>query len=394
MCNLARSGSGALAASSRGEDAASTPAHGLLLPAASANAHGRRSLLLAAVFCLAGLGAQAAEIPATVYARASVVESADSDDDGLPDATEARYGTDKLNPDSDGDGLADGDEAVFLNTDPLLADSDGDGWSDGLEVGAEADPMDRLSYPVHLVGETVYGGPQTGAVWVVASPDPGTGPGARMQVGPAPGIFRFTNLVSRVTWRLAAWRDVQADGIQAPWEPWAGTDDFAPTGRVEGVVLALDDGLVDSDGNGLVDWLEFFYFGRLGVDGSADTDGDGLTDGYELLRRTHPLLWDTDGDGRSDGYEVGEGLDPLAPDPPIVLTLALRPEQGTLLEWNTVWSRAYMPQWRESLTTGSWSNLLPAAVYEYDEHPEGLQRVLDRGSRTAPTRFYRVLRVD
>jgi hypothetical protein len=42
----------------------------------------------------------------------------DSDGDGLPDAHEAIYGTNPLNPDSDGDGILDGDEIV-LGLDPL-----------------------------------------------------------------------------------------------------------------------------------------------------------------------------------------------------------------------------------------------------------------------------------
>lgn len=63
----------------------------------------------------------------------------DRDGDGLPDADEARYGTDPDNADTDGDGLSDGDE-VARGTDPTVWDSDGDGVPDGDEVFLGTDP--------------------------------------------------------------------------------------------------------------------------------------------------------------------------------------------------------------------------------------------------------------
>jgi hypothetical protein len=62
----------------------------------------------------------------------------DSDGDGVPDATEVAYGTDKNNPDTDGDGLVDGVEDRNKNgqfelgeTNPRKKDSDCDGLLDG-----------------------------------------------------------------------------------------------------------------------------------------------------------------------------------------------------------------------------------------------------------------------
>jgi hypothetical protein len=49
---------------------------------------------------------------------ASSTTSVDSDNDRLPDADEAAFGTDPTTPDADGDGYYDGDE-VNLDTDPL-----------------------------------------------------------------------------------------------------------------------------------------------------------------------------------------------------------------------------------------------------------------------------------
>jgi hypothetical protein len=60
--------------------------------------------------------------------------NADTDGDGLDDATELLLGTDPENPDSDGDGLTDGEEVNIYATDPLMTDSDGDYLGDGDEV--------------------------------------------------------------------------------------------------------------------------------------------------------------------------------------------------------------------------------------------------------------------
>ena len=50
---------------------------------------------------------------------------------------------------------------------------------------------------------------------------------------------------------------------------------------------------------------------RLANSDSADFDGDGLTDLEELVLGTNPCHWDTDGDHMCDGWEVMMALDPL-----------------------------------------------------------------------------------
>ena len=68
----------------------------------------------------------------------------------------------------------------------------------------------------------------------------------------------------------------------------------------------------DTDGNGLPDAWEMFYFGHLGVDPKADPDNDGLTNLQEFRTGTSPLNSDTDGDGIPDGIEVRLGTNPTA----------------------------------------------------------------------------------
>jgi len=74
---------------------------------------------------------------------------ADTDGDGINDSAEINiYGTSPIDIDSDHDGLSDADEINIHNTDPLLNDSDGDGILDGEEVNLGFDPNDDTSTPV------------------------------------------------------------------------------------------------------------------------------------------------------------------------------------------------------------------------------------------------------
>jgi hypothetical protein len=70
-------------------------------------------------------------------------------------------------------------------------------------------------------------------------------------------------------------------------------------------------GLIDSDGDGLLDGMEAAYGTNPA---NPDTDGDGLRDDAEILvHKTNPLSPDTDGDGVSDWAELAGGSLPLDP---------------------------------------------------------------------------------
>lgn len=62
------------------------------------------------------------------------VKIADSDEDGLTDNEEQKYGTNPNDPDTDNDGLDDRDEVKVYGTSPVDFDTDSDGLGDGDEV--------------------------------------------------------------------------------------------------------------------------------------------------------------------------------------------------------------------------------------------------------------------
>lgn len=73
----------------------------------------------------------------------------DPDHDGLNNLGEYLHGTDMHNPDTDGDGILDGEEVIpgadgFI-TNPLLKDTDGDGIPDNVEVASGSDPTNAAS---------------------------------------------------------------------------------------------------------------------------------------------------------------------------------------------------------------------------------------------------------
>jgi len=70
-----------------------------------------------------------------------IVDTVDSDGDGLLDGAEVTFKTDSFNPDTDADGLIDGDEVLIWKTDPLNPDSDGDSFKDGDEVRNGYNPL-------------------------------------------------------------------------------------------------------------------------------------------------------------------------------------------------------------------------------------------------------------
>ena len=185
----------------------------------------------------------------------------DSDGDGLTDLEEKRYYTDPFKIDSDNDGLTDYYEISTSNTFPNNPDSDGDGLIDSLEINCGTDPMD------------------------VDSDNDG----------------------------LNDWAEMQ----------WL-----------------TDPNNADTDGDGIIDGMEVELIGDDYEIHSnptlCDSDGDGLSDDIENDYNTDPLRIDSDGDGIIDWDEIyifgtspfdgtdspndndGINLDRIRPDPELI----------------------------------------------------------------------------
>lgn len=67
----------------------------------------------------------------------------------------------------------------------------------------------------------------------------------------------------------------------------------------------------DSDGDGMGDDWERYYFGNLNQGAAGDSDGDGLSNAEENQIGTDPTRADTDADGRNDRYEHENGTNPM-----------------------------------------------------------------------------------
>ena len=80
----------------------------------------------------------------------------------------------------------------------------------------------------------------------------------------------------------------------------------------------------DSDGDGIADGWEMYWYGNLGKDGTADTDGDGYTFAQELAAGTDPLMSDRSVLGGIDWRDSKERLyNPHGYEP---LTIRSEPE--------------------------------------------------------------------
>ncbi len=198
--------------------------------------------------------------------------SRDSDGDGLPDSVEAGSGTDPNDDDTDDDGLLDGNEDANHNglvdvgeTHPRNPDTDGDGLQDGTELG--------LSSPEGL-------GTNLGIFRPDADPSTRTDPRkADTDGGGVADGVEDTNHNGRV--------DGREKNPLNPADDKTDTDsdgDGVPDSRE--VELGLDPNDVDNDDDGVPD----------GQDGLTDTDGDGLIDARDP---------DSDNDGILDGTELG-----------------------------------------------------------------------------------------
>lgn len=129
---------------------------------------------------------------------------------------------------------------------------------------------------------------------------------------------------------------------------------------------------VDADLNGLPDWWEKAYFGRLtGSDPQADTDLDGQTDLQEFLAGTDP------GDPQSVLHLLGSHADNGAGG----LTFTLN--------WTAAAGKAYQVIYTNSLSPASWQSTLPNSRITASAGQTSLGYT-DASASGSATRFYAV----
>ena len=75
-------------------------------------------------------------------------------------------------------------------------------------------------------------------------------------------------------------------------DDWGRAFDSAPYKLYETTVLTSNylAAPLDSDGDGVADGYEWYWYGNLDCDGASDTDGDGVTFAEELAAGTNPLM--------------------------------------------------------------------------------------------------------
>lgn len=114
-----------------------------------------------------------------------------------------------------------------------------------------------------------------------------------------------------------------------------GVDELAIWNRAltgEEVLAVMNDGLRDSDDDGLSDSWEMVFFGNLDQSATDNGDVDTLDNGREFAAGTDPTKADTDEDTYEDGFELRDGGDPL--DSTVVPRLAeIGVDQGLVSFW-------------------------------------------------------------
>jgi hypothetical protein len=221
-------------------------------------------------------------------ARPPLEASTDSDADGLPDALEARSGSEPF---------AAGDPAYGA-----LFDLDRDGLPDALELQLGSDPLNQ-NFPTFDGAD---------------DDDPAGGPDGDSLLDGLEGWLVRSGATAPVT----SLSDTDADGIGDQAEVKAGRDPFDPDDP-------LPAGSADRDGDGLSDALEFLLAQKGGAQDSSpasDSDGDSIPDFAELASGSGPFTpgdptlfshFDLDADGVPDFLELVGGTDALDPDDPL-----------------------------------------------------------------------------
>ncbi|NCC52698.1 MAG: hypothetical protein EOM20_15970, partial [Spartobacteria bacterium] len=169
----------------------------------------------------------------------------------------------------------------------------------------------------------------------------------------------MTGTYTGATYQLASW---YVDGARRPdatgkTENPCGSIPMTTARSANALYLPADQ---DSDGNGLMDWWEMYYFGAIGQDAHGDTDGDGYDENLEFLDRTDPR------DPLSHPVHPGIAHTPLT-DPQVTLApysiVAVITDNYTVVQGTLWWQKNY-GAWTnavlQALPDNTYSNSIPA----------------------------------
>jgi len=218
-------------------------------------------------------------------------QSMDTDNDGLPDAIEAQYGTDPLDNDTDSDGMEDGWE-VENGLNPL---------DNGESDDADNDPSEANSEDAEEQDEDDS--------W----PDPDDGPKGDPD---RDGLINSIEVIEGTNPRLA---DTDGDGLNDKWEVthkqevshplgnYTLFDPLSPNWDCVELDAAMTQSLKDhfNGKNGVASWESLSNgAGQHSCDQVLDSDEDTLFNFEEEDYGTDPTEPDSDGDMLNDSHEV------------------------------------------------------------------------------------------
>ena len=91
-------------------------------------------------------------------------------------------------------------------------------------------------------------------------------------------------------------------------------------------------GALDSDGNGLPDPWELYYFGHIGVDPNANPFGDGMSNLYKYAMGLNPLVNELNNDKDGDGVLNYQDARPNNPAIGILTVTIAAPLNGAVFQ--------------------------------------------------------------
>jgi hypothetical protein len=219
----------------------------------------------------------------------------DTDGDGASDCVEAAQGTDPRNPDTDGDGHP--DLAPSTSTGNAATDFAHDNCPTVYNPGQEnhdSDFIDLSRFGKLFNDTTRVNSDNLGDACDPDADNDGLANSVERGLGPGGAFHAACPSASGPTDPYAL--DTDGDGVTDGAECALGTDPANAASKPP--AFPLD----DADRDGLPDGFEL----TIGTDPlKADSDGDRVIDGVEYLHYgSNPLSKDTDGDGCSDGKEI------------------------------------------------------------------------------------------